>query len=98
MSPPYMTGTRLVPLAGVVLKAELVRGRAEGLALTPTLDPAVVIAGAVVALAACRSDDCDPVEWWCTEARAWLVRHGQPVPDGGADVLAAALARAKGAA
>jgi hypothetical protein len=94
---PYVRTARLVSLAGAQLKMEIVEGYPTSLALTDALDPALVLHGDTVALAACTSD-ADLPGWWCAEARAWLVRHDQPVPDGGADVLAMALARAKGAA
>ena len=103
---PFVRTARLVSLAGAQFKMEIDEGHASALALTleqhdghgpPVYGPAVVVAGHVAPLALCTSD-ADLPAWWCAEARAWLARHGMPVPDGGAGELAAALARAKGAA
>lgn len=94
---PFVRTARLVSLAGVTMKTELVTGHPSAFALTNDFAPALVLHGETVALAACTSD-ADLPAWWCAEARAWLARHGLPVPEGGADVLAMALARAKGAA
>jgi hypothetical protein len=103
---PYVRTARLVSLAGAQFKMEIVEGHASALALTleqhdghgpPVYGPAVVVDGHAAPLALCTSD-ADLPAWWCAEARAWLARHDLPVPEGGADVLAMALARAKGAA